>query len=215
MRRTAILLMCFALAGCSMFSKKGNIRIGKDEVTAVPDAGKPATLERKDGKETVPIPKDTDVTITKTEATPTAPATEVTRVHFNSPTEWQKFTASVAANTGTVDTSVALHKVDVAERRILLYIAIGCAIAGVVLKSMLPAWPALSNGLLLAAPLAFAAWKFSEVPAWAWFAVLVGVGLMVIGYKRAEWDANNDGVPDFLQKQKPVVVVAPAPPAKV
>jgi len=34
-----------------------------------------------------------------------------------------------------------------------------------------------------------------------WMAVIVGVGLLALGYKRAEWDANRNGVPDFLENK--------------
>jgi hypothetical protein len=35
-----------------------------------------------------------------------------------------------------------------------------------------------------------------------WLAVLAGAGLMVAGYKRAEWDANGNGIPDAFESKK-------------
>ncbi len=194
-----LVIFCWMLCGCAMFQKKGVIKSGGATVAAVESAGKPATLATTDGKESIAIPKDTTVTITEHEATPTAPAFKVTELHFNSPTEWQKFTATVAANTGTVDTSVATKRLEIAERQWLLWAAIGCGIGGIVLKSMLPAWPGLSNGLLLAAVVAGVSWKVAALPGWLWAAGAVIMALMAWSYKRAEWDKNGDGVPDILQ----------------
>lgn len=208
----SLLLLTPALTGCQLLKTAGFIRSGKTTVQAVRDAGTPAVLNTSTAGESVILPVGTKISTTETErlparpataeeaAKPELPATKVTVVELSKDTEWKRTEATVQANTGAVDTSVALHRIDVASRIWLLWVAIGCGIAGIVLKSMLPAWPGLSNGLLIAAPAAFAAWKFADVPSWAWALVLGVVALLALGYKRAEWDKNGDGVPDILQK---------------
>jgi hypothetical protein len=138
-----------------------------------------------------------------TEKREAQPAREITEIIPGSATVYTQKESTVAASTGVIDTSLAKHKVDVEDRAKLLWVAIGCGIAGVALRSLMPAWPAWSNGAFAAAALAFLAWKFAEVSPWAWLGVLIGVGLLVLGYKRAEWDKDGDNVPDFLQKNRP------------
>ena len=208
----AILLL--SLTGCALLNR-GAIKAGGVSVTGVKDAGKPATLATTNAGTSIPLPKGSTITVTKVAPIAAKPATkdepavkgepakEITEIHPAGPTEYHHTEATVKADTGTVDTSVRTHEIDVAERRWLLWAAIGCGIAGIVLKSMLPAWPGLSNGLLIAAPCAFAAWKFADVPAWIWMVVLGLVGAMALGYKRSDWDKDHDGIPDFLQKPKP------------
>lgn len=172
-------------------------------------AGKPATVTKSDQGVTVALPEGSRLVKTEyaplpaTEKTEAQPAKTVTEIVPGGPTEYHETKATVDAQTGTVDTSVAKHKIDVEDRSKLLWVAIGCGILGLVAKSMLPAWPSLSNGLLIASPCAFAAWKFAEVPSWLWACVIVGVLLLIAGYKRAEWDKDGNGVPDFIQKKQP------------
>ncbi len=218
----AAVLLMLALCGCSLFQKKGVATIGKNSVAAVADAGKPATLATSDGKESVAIPKDTEVVITKTEATATAPATETTRVHFNSPTEWQKFTATVAANTGTVDTSVALKKVDAAESRPLLYAAIASLLlCGFFLYRAYPT-PAFACGG--AAVVFFIAWKVSGIPDWMWAVgacALAGAVALYLGHERGEKAAVVAGTPITPVEVRPPTFSpvatpnAPTPPPSV
>jgi hypothetical protein len=181
-------------------------------VRGVQDAGKGATLNTSNAKEIIPLPTGTKITTTETPAVPAKPATAtapaepaqpaktVTIVEPGGPTEWIKTETTVNADTGAVDTSVAKHRIDVEERRWLLWAALGCGVAGVFLKSMLPAWPGLSNGLLLAAGIAFVSWKVAALPEWLWIGVALIFGAKALGYKKAEWDKNGDGIPDVLQK---------------
>lgn len=192
------------LCGCAGLPK---IRLGKDlSISSPADAGKGATLTKGDTKTTFDVPADTRVVTTQVSPTPATantpylPARSITEWTFNQPTKFEQQAAIILADTGTVDTSVRKHAIDVAERRWLLWCAVLCGLAGLVIRAMLPAWPALSNGLLLGAVLAFASWKLAEVPAWLWMVALGVVALLVAGYKRAEWDKNNDGIPDVLQK---------------
>ena len=193
----ALTLLPLLLGGCTA----GRIKLGKASVVGVPDAGTPATLTSGEVRSGFRVPAKSRLVRTRTAATASAPASEVDTWVFSEPTAFEQVASSMMASTGTIDTSVRKHAIDAAERRWLLFAAIGCAIGGLVVRSLLPAWPALSNGLLIAAPLAFAAWKLAEVPWWLWMAVIVGVGLLALGYKRAEWDANRNGVPDFLENK--------------
>ncbi len=206
-------ITCLALSGCALFSPKGLIKLGGDRVQAVENAGTPAQLSKASAGTQIALAAGSKVVVTEKKAVPAQAATATTPavaaqaavtetvIIPSAGTQWVKNEESASAGTGTVDTSVQIHQIDVENRRWLLWAAIGCGIAGIVLKSMLPAWPGLSNGLLIASPAAFAAWKFAEVPGWLWFAVIAVVGLLAAGYKRAEWDKNGDGIPDFLQKK--------------
>lgn len=204
-------LVCF-FTGCALLPDKGKIKADGVTVTGPKNPGTPATVATATAGTTVPLPAGSTVTVTREEVPLPAglqsPASglrtlprETTVITPAGPTEYRKQEATVRADTGTVDTSVAKHAADVAERRWLLWTAIACGIAGLVVRSMLPAWPSLSNGLLLAAVAAGLSWKLAEVPAWIWLCILAVVALMIAGYKRAEWDKNGDGIPDFAQRK--------------
>ena len=215
-RRFTFLLLSgallFGLSGCNALRSKGVIRTPGASVYGVPDAGKPAILNTSDAAEVLPLPEGSRIFITETAAVPAKPATldapaekakpatKLTEIAPAGPTEWRKTEATVNADTGTIDTSVTTHRIDVAERRWLLFTAIGCGILGLVVRSMVPQWPGLSNGLLLGAALAGLSWKLSDIPAWLWAIALGVVALLALGYKRAEWDKDGDGVPDALQR---------------
>lgn len=218
--------LLFLLGGCS---RNPSIKTGDTTVTGPRDAGQPAKVNTAKTGETVTLPEGSTIKVTTTEAAPAqpaAPATDenpampaqpatpkvtVTEIVPAGPVEWQRTETTVQADTGTVDTSVARHRIEVAERRWLLWAAIGCGVGGIIIRSMLPAWPALSNGLLLAAVLAGLAWKLADIPSWIWLLALGAVALLILGYKRAEWDKDGDGVPDLLQRQRPSpAAVAPS-----
>lgn len=184
------ILICLVCSGCSLLQRTGLIKSKGVSVAAVADAGKPATLNTSDGHESVPIPKDTTVTITEHEATPTAPAYKVTELHFNSPTEWQKFNTTVAANTGTVDTSVAEKKIEVQAAQPLLYAAILGVLGAIIFVYLHYPTPAMLCGA--SAGLFFLAWRLSDLPSWVWAlaaaAIATGVG-MYFAHSRGLSDA--------------------------
>jgi hypothetical protein len=202
------------LSGCARFGKPF-IRSGETTVTGLKDAGSPATLNTSEAGERLALPKGSRIWLRQTDRVPARPATEnapeskeqpaetVTVIEPGDATFWERTTSSVTAGTGTVDTTVAKHRIDAQERRWLLWTALACGLAGLVVRSLLPAWPALSNGLLIASPIAFAAWKLADVPSWLWLVALGIVALLALGYKRAEWDRDGDGIPDVFQKRKP------------
>lgn len=196
-----------AMTGCARFGFGPRIATPSTTVQAPKDAGKPATVNESKASEAATIPPGSKVTITETAAIPATekdparPAVKTTEVIPSAPMQWQKTEAAVQASTGTVDTSIAQKRIEVAERRWLLFVAIGCAAAAVVLHSIMPAWPALWKGAGIGAALALAAWKFAELPAWLWLAAFAVFGALAMGYKRAEWDRDGDGIPDILEQR--------------
>jgi hypothetical protein len=196
------LLVC-ALLGCAT----PGAMIGKLRALAPKDAGTPATVEKRESSAKLEAPAGTQVRVERTEPVPAtadtkfSPGRTLTEWTFPDTAVFTFDTQQARASSGTVDTTVAKHRIDVAERRWLLWTAIACGLAGIVVRSLVPAWPALSNGLLAGAALAFASWKFSEIPAWLWLVALGVVAALALGYKRAEWDRDGDGIPDRLQSK--------------
>lgn len=183
MRITFRLLSLFALLALSGCGHVARLASGT-HATAPRDNGAPAVVENASGVSTLPIPAGS--VVESLPPTPEAPAS--VRVTLAAPSELRTTTTAERAQTGTIDTSVAKAKIAATERRWLLWAAIGAGLAGLVLRSILPAWPGLSNGLLMGAALAFAAWRAAEIPAWLWL-VAVGVcAALALGYKRAEKD---------------------------
>lgn len=206
----ALVLICLLLSGCAL--QRGRISTPLGSVVGVKDAGAPAKFDSSLGVESLALPVGSTIITTRTDAQPAVAATETTpareyqpaqektEIVLSAPSELRKNTTTTHADTGVIDTTVAKHRIDVEDRAWLKWAAIGMLVAGVLLKSVLPQWPAISNGLLLSAALAFASWKLAEIPAWLWAAGLVIGGALALGYKRAEWDKNGDGVPDLLQR---------------
>lgn len=210
------LVLCVVLVcatGCARGG--GKIRSGDSTVMGVPDAGTPATLNTAKDDEVIPIPAGSEVIVVETEAVEAQPATadtpaveakpasKETTIRFAGSTHWKRSRATVKADTGTIDTSVAKHRIDVDGRKPLLYISVGLLAVGVILRVALKEWPTPGNGAMIAGLVAGLAWKMSEIPWWAFLLVLGGGALLVLGYKRAEWDRDGDGVPDILQRKNP------------
>lgn len=194
MARILILVMvAFGVSGCSIFQKKGLISAGGATVAAVGDAGKPATLNTSDAKESLPIPAGSTLVVRKTDAVPATdktafqPAMELTEVKLAGPSIWERKKNEVAANTGTVDTSVALKKVESAEARPLLYAAIGAAVAaGFFLYRAYPTPAFVCGG---ASVVFFLSWKASGLPDWFWAVgacALAGAIALYLGHERGE-----------------------------
>jgi hypothetical protein len=191
-----LLALAVALAGCATPRAKLS---GGQSAAGPHDNGTPAKVESGSTVTTALLPAGSVVTFTPAEAI--APVTAT----LSAPMELRTETRHESATTGTVDTTVAVKRIETetaaAERRWLLWAAIACGVAGLVVRSLLPAWPGLSNGLLVGAVAAGAAWKLAEVPAWIWLLCIAAAALLALGYKRAEWDRNGDGIPDLLQRK--------------
>ena len=199
--RFLLVLTSLCLGACTHLP---SIKIGKDRVAAPRDAGSPATLNKDEVKTTLDVPADTIVTTTQvaavpaTASTPFLPARTTTEWRFLQPTKFEQLATGLLASTGTVDTTVAKHRIEAEERRPLLYCAIIATVAG--LGFMYVRFQAIAVMSFLAAGAFFLAWRMSEISPWVGGLFLVASVAGFAFYKRAEWDKNNDGIPDALQK---------------
>ena len=202
MKLLASIALVLLLAACSTLPR---IRIGKAEVAAPKDAGTPATLKSGEVRTGFRIPGKSRMTIAKTEAvaataeTPFKPAVEVTTFDFSEPTQFEQIANTMAASTGTVDTTVAKRRIDVESKVPLLYAAIGAGVAAVVF--MVLKWPSVAMLCGIASGAFFAAWRLADIPWWVGLLALIAGGALMLGYKRAEWDVNGDFIPDQLQRK--------------
>lgn len=187
------------LSGCSL--GRGVIRSKVASVTGVPDAGKPATLTSGEVRKGFRIPANSKVRFTRTDATASTPAIESAEFQLSEPSEYQETSSRVDASTGTIDTEVAKKRIDVESKAPFLYAAIACVLGAV--GCMIARFHTAALLSAVAAVSFFALWKMSDLPSWfvsVAVAALAGGAFLIFGYKRAEWDANKDGIPDFLQK---------------
>jgi hypothetical protein len=217
-RSTLVIIGVFTLSGCHYF-QKGTIRAGGSTVIGVPDAGKPATLAQDTSVGTLPLPAGSRLVMTKWEpvawhaATDTSPEVkaqpgrEVTEVFLSRDTQWRKDETHIQADTGTVDTSIAQHRIDVAEDRILLFVSIGAAVLGGVFLYLKYPTPALICGC--AAVVFFMAWRLSGLPPWfhvLGFAGLAAAVFMWLGHRRGEHDGVKAALAGDVEPKNPPVV---------
>jgi len=201
----ALLASALVFSGCAWFGA-GRITSGGTTVQGVKDAGSPATIAKSDAGVSVALPQGSEVVVTKSEAipatdkTPAVPAKEITSIRPNGPSEYHQTESKTAASTGTIDQSVALKKVEAAEDRILLYGALGLAVAGGIFFWLKYPSPALM--CWAGAGISFLAWKVSGLPSWFWgLSVLAaggGVGLY-FGHNRGLYEP----VPETKLPDKP------------
>ncbi len=190
MRIIAIFLL-LALSGCAF--GRGRIKHAGTQVLGVKDAGKPATLETADASRGFVIPAQSKVTITRTEATPTAPAVEVTHFEVPEATKYEEHITRTDASTGTIDTEVAKKRIDTASKAPFLYAAIVCVFAAAALMVLGP-WPTAALLSAVSGIVFFALWKISDLPPWfiaIAIAALSGGAFLIFGYTRAEADKKN------------------------
>lgn len=201
MKWGAVIVCSLLLCGCGMIPAR--IKAGPVTVQGVKDAGKPATLATSEAGTVIPLPEGSKVTVTKyepvaaTQVAPAQPAKEVTEITPAGPTEYHKTESKVDAQTGTVDTSIAVKKIDSAESRPLLYASILCALAGAFFVYRAYPTPALCCGA--ASVVFFMAWKVSGLPDWFW-----AIGLVAVAGGAALYLGHNRGlyepVPDDKNK---------------
>jgi len=202
MKLLAAIFAVLILAACSTLPR---IRIGKAEVAAPKDLGTPATLNSGENKTGIIIPAGTKLVVTKTDAveptasTPGRPRTETLSFDFSQASEFIQTANTLAASTGTIDTRVALRRVESEEKKPLLYVSIGCAV--IALGFMYFRWPTAAALSGVGSACFFAAWKLSDISPWVGALFIVAAVAGVAFYKRAEWDANGDGIPDKLQNE--------------
>ena len=203
--KTILFLLVMLVSGCATAPR---VKVGGSSAVGPVDPGTPARVESASTVATLPVPAGSVV-----EAVPAHAATAETkgipasvRVTLATPSEFRLESHGEAATTGTVDTSVAVKRAELAQasadRSPLLWVAIVCGVAGVLALGLLKEWPIYGRALLAAAAVAGVAWKVAEVPWWAFAVVIVLAGLGVCFYKRGQWDANGNGIPDILEKPK-------------
>lgn len=202
-----LFMLLLALAGLlsTGCSSGGQLKLPSGTVITPPkQSEQPTQVTESKASQTLSIPAGSTIQVVHTPATPSAPESTQTTYTISKDTQ-----QSVQSNSQTIslsptrkpDTTVELHRADLAERRWLLFVGIGLGVAGIALRSLLPAWPGLSTGCFGGAVLALAAWKLAEIPAWIFLCVIGVVGLLALGYKKGNIDKDGDGVPDILQRR--------------
>lgn len=197
------------LSGCSLLP--GHIKLGGNSVTAVKDAGRPATIATGDKTESIPLPDGSSLTITKFEAqaeqitkdgkavTPAAPAKTVTEIHLAGASQLTTTEKTVAANTGTVDTTVANHRIDETAKEPLLYCAIACVLVAVAMLYF--EHPAAAGLSAAAAAALFAAWRMPDLPEWFWMLGAIGIaGALCLVFGHAKGVANSTATSATVSK---------------
>jgi len=198
---TAIAFVLF-LAACSPLPR---IRIGKAEVQAPKDTGTPATMAKGEVRTGLAIPPNTKVSIVKVEAipatadTPARPATQTLTFDFSQASEFIETANTLAASTGTIDTTVAKKRIETESKAPLLWAGIACLGAGVVLFIFKWPGPALLCGI--GSGTFFAAWKIADIPWWAGLFAVGAAVFLIVGYIKSQRDLNHDGIPDRLQQK--------------
>jgi hypothetical protein len=198
------LMILTALAGCA--SKPGVITTAKGAIVTPENASAPSAIATATATESTAIPKGSTITVTETPATAQAPAQKVTAYNFAeaaTQTRVEESTRAEVAPPRAPDQTVALRKADNAARTPLLYAAIGAG--AIALGFMVMKWPTAAAASGGASVVFFIAWQAAGLPAWFYMVgilLLVAGACVVLGYKRAEWDANGDGIPDILQQKK-------------
>lgn len=201
-RYFTVVAFVLTLAACYQTPR---IRVGKAEVQAPKDAGTPATMAKGEVRTGLTIPPNTKVSIVKVEAipatadTPARPATQTLTFDFSQASEFIETANTLAASTGTIDTSVAKKRIDTESKAPLLWAGIACLGVGVVLFVLKWPGPALLCGI--GSGIFFAAWKIADIP---WWAGLIAVGaavFLIVGYIKSQQDLNHDGIPDRLQQK--------------
>jgi hypothetical protein len=195
MRCWNMLLLLFGtmtLWGCQ---HSGRLRLASGTIVTPPiQAESPTEVQEANSTQELKLPSGSTIQVIHSPATPTSPESTQTTYTLAKDSVQSLATSSQTVSlspTRKPDTTVALHKADLAERRILLYAAIICLVGGIALKALLSSWPGASTTAWVASGILFAAWKFSEVP---WWAALVAAGLYLAiagGYKRGEVDEKK------------------------
>lgn len=207
------LVLCLLLGGCSTV---GRIKTGAASIFAVPDNGKPATLDENHEVVTLPLPAGTRAVMTSFEAMPGRPATEtspavapqagrtVTEFIFDKPSEWKKTGTYVRADTGTVDNAVAKHRIDSEAAQPLLIASIACVALAVFFAFRAYPTPAIACGI--GAVIFFMQWQMTSLPSWfkmLGITAVVGGVVLWVGHRRGERDGVNAAL---AGNTKPVVL---------
>ncbi len=209
-------ILTFAFSGCNLM--KGRIKAQGVTVQS-PKDGNNASLAQGQSTGVLTLPKGSTLTVTKFGAVawepPTGlkpevkaePAREETKVVLSADAQWTKEESTVAANTGTIDNTVAVRRIQVAENRYLLFAAIVAAVAGGFFLYIKYPTPAMMCGA--ASVVFFLAWKLADLPSWFWVVGVAGIGcgiFLYLGHKRGEADGVKAAVTGNLESTPPKVV---------
>ncbi len=190
-----ICLWFFVCCGCSLLNR-GQIKAGGVSVLGVKDAGAPATLNTATQKGSIRIPANSRIVRREVAAQPAVPATKEspaipakpavveTEVVPSADTEWNESHDAIAANSGTVDTSIRAKQIDAEEKRPLLYAAILAAVAAGFFVYRAYPTPAVCSGG--ASVVFFLAWRM-DLPPWIAglaLAAIVGGVFLYFGHER-------------------------------
>lgn len=198
---TLVALVTWLMSGCAMLPK-GRIKANGVTVQS-PKDGNNANLTQENATGVLTLPAGSKVTTVKWEAVAwqpaingrpevqAQPAREETTVVLSADATWQKDERKIAANTGTIDTTVAMRRIDIESAKPLLYASIIAAIIAAVFVYIKYPTPALIFGGV--SVIFFLAWKVSGLPSWFWVIGVFGAGaglFLWFGHRRGE----NDGV---------------------
>jgi hypothetical protein len=130
----AFTVLC-ALSGCAVFRGHIHTKAGT-QVSPPSDASSASTVNEDFSVDSITIPAGSKITVTQKAATSSAPSEKTTEITLSKDSvhkvENHITQASVAAPRAP-DQTVALAKLDIAERRPVLYLALGLALAAGVL----------------------------------------------------------------------------------
>lgn len=192
--KSGFLLLVLTLSACAL--QRGRISTRAGTVTAVKDAGKPATQSLSQQDTSVPIPAGTPVEVVETAATPEAPKSLTFKFTPTKDTAFTSASSSTTASTGTVDTSIRKHEIDTAAKQPLLYASLATAcFGGFLLYRVYPTPAMISFG---ASIVFFLAWKISDLPSWFYVvgvAAVVGAAMLWRGHEKGEQYAKQQSAP--------------------
>jgi hypothetical protein len=195
-------LLSLLLAACS--SGKATSKSGSS-VTPPANAETPSSISESTANEVLDLPKNSTIVEEKIAATDTAPAVDRRTITVASDTVQKTVTNDsqvIVSPPRPPDKTVELYKARAEDRKPLLIWAGIAFAAGIITRGFIPAWPSISNGCFGAAIVLLGAWKFAEIPWWASLFVIGLVVVMILFYKRGEWDRDSDWVPDVIQKKR-------------
>lgn len=215
-------LVMFLMPGCLT---KGRIKGQGGVVVQGPKDGNNVSLAQEQSTGVLTLPAGSKLTTVKESASPAVPATEttpaippkpareITEVTLSRDTTWRKDETKIAADTGVIDQTVALRRIQVSENRYLLITSIGCMIlagAFFYIKYPTPALMCAAGSVI-----AFIAWKVADLPPWFWIMVpclVVGAVFLWRGYERKENEEKDRAAELAKAKAIAVPVVVPVDP---
>lgn len=217
-------LVMFLMPGCLT---KGRIKGQGGVVVQGPKDGNNVSLAQEQSAGVLTLPQGSTVTVTKFGAVAwepaingrpevrAQPAREVTEVTLSRDTTWRKDETKLAADTGVVDQTVALKRIQAGENRYLLFAAIGAAVAALLFVYIKYPTPALMCGA--ASVVFFLAWKLADLPDWFYVVGIVGAAGAVFlwrGYERKENEEKDRAAELAKAKAIAVPVVVPVDPPR-